>query len=250
MFGLMLATVLSGWSAPVTVNGTIDGKARSGALHVYVPSKPGPHPLMIALHGWNHSPELWREKGDLGALAEKFGFVVAVPAMGKSVYEAQGTRWVGDVVLPYVRAHHAVGKAVVVGYSTGGRGALMVAQAYPGSFVFVGSLSGTYDLMALDPGEGEYKIHAAVYGARDAFKGRWEADNVASPARLSKLKGVKVYLAHGGKDRVVNPKQLEAMAAVEAERVLVPDAGHDWAFWNAQWPAVFERAADAVGQRR
>jgi S-formylglutathione hydrolase FrmB len=263
---LVVAMALTAWSEPIEVTGTIDGKVGKGKLHVYLPagySEKSKLPLVIALHGWDHSPELWKQKGDLGPFAEKYHVVVAVPEMGKTIYEtafypeskgkwttAPGTRWVGEVILPYVRAHYAVlgdrAHTSVIGYSTGGRGAVLLAEAYP-EFAYAGSLSGTYQLMTLKPGEGEYKIHAVVYGPRDQFEDRWVLDNIVSPARLEKLDGVRVYAAHGAKDRGVNPDQLESLRAalkgtkVQAEYVLAPDAGHDWKFWDSQWDAVFSR---------
>ncbi len=260
---VMLA--LAAWSEPIEVTGAIDGKPGKGSLLVYTPavySKGKPLPLVIALHGWDHSPELFKSKSDLASLAEANGVVLAVPNMGKSVYEtkfypeskgawttAPGTRWVGEVILPYVRAHYAVSAdrahTAVIGYSTGGRGAVLLAEAYP-EFAFAGSLSGTYELMTLEPKEGEYKIHANLYGSREKFKARWQLDNIVEPARLAKLDGVRLFIAHGAKDKGVNPNQLDALrkalegTKVDVEFVVSPEGGHDWTFWNSQWPRVFE----------
>ena len=265
--GLVLTMALGAWSEPIEVTGTIDGKAGNGKLLVYLPAGYAPekqYPLVIALHGWDHSPELWKSKGDLGPFADKYGLVIAVPEMGKTIYEtafypeskgkwttAPGTRWVGEVILPYLRKNFSVFKdrahTGVIGYSTGGRGAVLLAEAYP-QFAFAGALSGTYELMTLKPTEGEYKIHAVVYGPRDQFKERWEKDNIVSPARLEKLAGTRLFIAHGGKDRGVDPQQLESLRAalkgraIAVEFVVVPDAGHDFKFWNSQWARVFELA--------
>ncbi len=264
---LVLAMTLTAWSEPIEVTGSIDGKEGTGKLRVYLPtgySSRQRYPLVIALHGWDHCAELWKTKGDLGPFADQHGFVLAVPDMGKTIYEtafypqsqgkwtvAPGTRWVGEVILPYMRKNYSVSSEAastsVIGYSTGGRGAVLLAEAYP-EFGFVAALSGTYELMTLLPTEGEYKIHAVVYGPRDKFKARWELDNIVSPARLDKLSGTRLYIAHGAKDRGVNPNQLESLRAalkgrpVNAEFVVVPDAGHDWKFWNSQWSRVFELA--------
>jgi S-formylglutathione hydrolase FrmB len=263
--GLAFAVIASGWEAPIALEGTIDGRAGKSPLHVYLPKgydAAKAYPLLIVLHGWDHSPELFRKKSDLAGLADAHGFVLAVPQMGRSIYEtkfyaetkspwtvAPGTRWVGEVVLPYVRAHYPVEKlAGVIGYSTGGRGAVLVAEAYPQDFVFAGSLSGTFDLMRLDPKDGEYKIHAVMYGARDAFEARWKLDNCVEPARLEKLGAIRVYAAHGADDKVVNPNQLQALrdALPAAEIELVPGFGHDWKFWNARWSKTFELAAKTM----
>ncbi len=268
MIAMVVAMTLAGWSDAITVHGSIDGKPATGAMRVYLPagySTKKKHPLVIGLHGWGDSAEVWKDKGDLAAFADKYGFVLGIPSMGKTVYEtrfypqshgawttAPGTRWVAEVILPYLRAHYAVfpdrAHTSVFGYSTGGRGAVLLAEAYP-EFGFAGSVSGTYELMTLAPTEGEYKIHAVVYGERAAFKERWELDNVCAPARLAKLGGTRLFIAHGAKDTTVNPNQLEALraalkgTAIDAELVVAPDAGHDWKFWTSQWPRLFELAA-------
>lgn len=267
-------------AAPVIAAGASQGAWQTttlevrAALHVYLPAgypTAKKHPLVIALPGWNHSPELWRQKSDLGPLADRHGCVIAMPAMGKSVYETKfypqtkspptprpGTLWVGEVVLPHVRAQYAVNAArthtAIIGYSTGGRGAVLLAEAYP-LFSFAGSVSGTFDLMRLAAGDGEYKIHAAIYGPRDEFPERWQLDNCISPARLGALTGTRLYVAHGGKDDVVKPDQLTALEEalkgrdVKADFVRVPGAGHDWKLWSSQWAPMFAAAAAAWSER-
>jgi S-formylglutathione hydrolase FrmB len=272
------------WLEPVKVTGKIDDKATTAQMLVYVPrgypvaapagatpaTADKKYPLVIALHGWNHSAKLFRDKGELTRWADSYGLVIAIPEMSTTIYETAlypeskrtwaavpGTRWVGEVILPYLRAHYAVasdrGHTAVIGYSTGGRGAVLLAEAYP-EFGFAGSASGTFDLMRLAPKEGEYKIHAVVYGPRDKFKDRWELDNCISPARLTKLAGTQLFIAHSSKDTSVLPDQLDALrdalkgnTAIKAEFVVAPDGGHTWPYWNSQWEAMFRAMAVALG---
>jgi S-formylglutathione hydrolase FrmB len=282
------------WSGPVKVTGKIDDTTASAAMLVYLPKgypsppaaagkSPGSaaptadasaagkkYPLVIALHGWKHSPEMFRDKGELARWADAYGVVLAVPAMGTTIYETRlypqskqtwaqvpGTRWVAEVILPYVRGHYAVltdrAHTAVIGYSTGGRGAVLLAEAYP-EFAFAGSASGTFDLMRLEPASGEYKIHAVVYGPRDKFKDRWELDNCTAPARLAKLAGTQLFIAHSSKDTSVPPDQLDALrdavkgrADIKAEFVMAPEGGHTWPYWNSQWEAMFRAMASALG---
>lgn len=262
------------WSLPVKVAGTIDGKKHTAAMLVYLPTgyanaPAKKFPLVIALHGWGHTPAQLRDKGQLARWADTYGFVVAVPAMGKTIYETKlypdstrawgpvpGARWVGEVVLPYVREKYSVhsdrANTAVIGYSTGGRGALLLAALYP-EFRFAGSASGTFDLMRLDPKTGEYKIHAVVYGPRDKFQDRWVLDNNISPHLLAKLAGTKLFIAHGKKDRSVPHDQIDALRdalatqkGIEAEFASSPEGGHDWPYWNAQWQPMFGAMAAAL----
>lgn len=269
------AAGLGTWSEPLRVEGTLDGATAKTEVLVYRPKGYGEagvakrYPLVIALHGWGHSPDLYRDKGNLALLADRHGLVIAVPDLGKTVYETAfypeskkrwgaipGTRFVGEVLLPALRAQLDVSperaKTAIVGYSTGGRGALLVASAYP-EFAFAGSLSGTFELMTLRPKEGEYKIHALIYGPRDRFPERWTRDNGVAPERLAGLGGTALFAGHGLKDKVVRPDQLEALRAALAKTALThtittAEAGaHDWAFWNAQSEPLFAALATALG---
>jgi len=256
------------WSKPIEVSGTVDGKRARAKLLVRTPAGyerehlNKRYPLVLALHGWGHSAVQFKKEGELGRWSDESGVVIAVPDMGKTVYETKlypetrgawssvpGTRWVGEVVLPYLRANYAVlpdrGHTAIVGYSTGGRGALLVAQKYP-EFAFAASLSGTFDLFALDPNTGEYRIHAAVYGDRKRFPARWSKDDGVSADLVAKLRDTEVFLAHGGEDKTVPFAQSEAMAqaltpsGARVTHATVKGAAHDWAFWNAQWRPMFE----------
>jgi S-formylglutathione hydrolase FrmB len=252
--------------------GSIDGREVRGAVRVCVPTpcqvKGASCALVIALHGWDHAPATFVEEARLGALAASHQLVVAIPETGRSVFEsafypetrgrwkkAPGARWVGEVVLPWLRANLEVDasprETAILGYSTGGRGAFVVAQRYP-QFGFVGSVSGTFDLMSLAPRTGEHRIHAAVFGPRRRHAGRWRHEDVIASGLLGRLAGVHVYAAHGDADAVVPAGQLRALeaalasiATASAQLVTVKGGGHDWPLWNAHWGPMFEAFARA-----
>jgi S-formylglutathione hydrolase FrmB len=258
----------------VRVEGVIDGATLGGEALVDLPAGYGGvpgrrHPLVVALHGWGHTPVKLRDEGGLGPLADRVGAVVVVPAMVKSVYEsafypegratgapAPGLRWVGEVVVPWARRSYAVAdtrdQTALIGYSTGGRGAVLVAERYPDLVAFAASLSGTYDLMALPPSLGEHKIHARVFGARARFAERWRKDDVVTADNLTRLEGrVWLFIGHGAADRVVPVDQVDRLRAALAKRpvrvtwTVREGLGHDWDYWRSAWPGVFTQMRES-----
>jgi S-formylglutathione hydrolase FrmB len=255
------------WIEDVAVRGSCGGGRESVAsMAIYLPQGYGTGQrsdwrLAIALHGWDHEPGQWRNT-DVAELADVHQVVVAFPSMGRTVYEASfypeskgawnsspGACWVGQVVLPWLRAHLAVTRkrerTAIIGYSTGGRGALVIAGRYP-EFGFAASMSGTYDLTTLAEASGEYRIHEAIFGSRARFPRRWRAENVVGLAALRDATAMDVWLAHGGRDAVVPADQLAPARAFlggshhRVHEILDPAAGHDFAFWRAQLPAAFK----------
>jgi S-formylglutathione hydrolase FrmB len=223
-------------------------------------------PLVLCLHGWDDRPESFRDQTDIAPLADRHGFVLAMPEMGKSVYEAAyypetqtrwgllpGARWVGEVVLPQMRAKLPVlgdrAHTAILGFSTGGRGAIVVSARYP-EFAAAASLSGTYDLEILAPSTGEYRIHAAVFGERRTFLHRWTEEDANTPSNLEALKRVALFIGHGARDPAVPLSQARdfEQALLDSEhpsyRVVIDSAaGHSFAYWNSALPAALEAIA-------
>jgi enterochelin esterase-like enzyme len=258
------------WVDSIKLSGTIltdDGKTvqDTGWMMVYLPagySDSDSYDLAVVLHGWGQKPEDWRDNTSIGSLADKNRIVLAVPAMGKTVYESRfypetkfrwntipGTRWIGEVVLPYMKnrypvRHHRKNTAII-GVSTGGRGAVVVSERYP-DFGFCASVSGTYDLGILGNSEGEYKIHAKVFGSRDSFPERWKDEDCQNRKSVDALKDMTLFIAHGKKDPVVNISQMESFKRLLDARKIryqafaVDNEGHDWKFWDSQLPRIFE----------
>lgn len=260
------------WLEPQPVSGRCGGSAEgTGRVVVYLPkgyTTARRWPLVVALHGWDHQPDRWRGLG-LGPLADRHGLVVVAPEMGASVYErafypetaqpwgpAPGACWIGEVVLPWARRALAVdpgrGRTAVLGYSEGGRGALVVAARYP-EFGFAGSLSAACDLATLPEETGEFVIHERVFGPRRAFPARWRAEEI--PFDAPALRTTRLWLAHGAEDPVVPVAQLaRARTVLRASHpglvaLQVAKAGHTDAFWRSQLGPLVEALARAVGAR-
>ena len=260
------------WLEPAEVQGRCGGSGlATGRVLTYLPrgyTASRRWPLVVALHGWNHEAARWQGLA-LGALADRHGLVVVAPELGTSVFErafypetvqawgsAPGACWIGEVVLPWARRTLAVdqgrARTAILGYSGGGRGALVVAARYP-EFAFAGSLSGTCELGALEEETGEYLIHERVFGPRRAFEERWRGEEI--PFGSAALRATRVWLAHGAEDPVVPVGQLERARQLLRRghpglvATRVPGAGHTDAFWRAQLPPLLEALARALSAR-
>jgi acetyl esterase/lipase len=235
-----------------------DGSVRAhrAVVWIYTPPVTKTPGVVLGLPGWKFDALTWEEKARVSDHAEALGVTVALAQMHTTVYESAfypesrsdrrwcgagcsmpGSPWVGEVLVPWLSA--SVGPVRgLFGLSTGGRGAVLVPQHYPGLRVpRACAMSGTFDLASLEEGSGEYKIHANVYGPRDAHPGRWRADD--SLVLVGQLDQVSVLLIHGSADPHVPAAQSRSLAAAMTQRggavTLVEVAGgkHDWALWSS-----------------
>jgi S-formylglutathione hydrolase FrmB len=231
---------------------------------VYVPKAPDPEGRWaLLLHGWNQAAADWDTRTTVETHAERLGWVLVAPDMGKSVYATQVYPDVAkappdepgmprmETLLGWAEGTLGLSadpaKRAVIGVSTGGRGAALLGER--GAFGQVIALSGTYDLASLKPGTGEYKIHAVVFGERQAFAARWRNEDARGGApRLggaAEAPFVSWWLGHGGADPYVPVGQTRGYAA-RLQKAGVPDAQvklfledraqHDWATWD-RWLA-------------
>jgi S-formylglutathione hydrolase FrmB len=260
---LVAAPAPAGWKRNVALRGKVDGVRGVGKVNVYLPKGYGargkPFRLLLALHGWRGRGSDWERHSPLAHYADRHGYVVVAPHMKATVYERRyypetskrhrwgaipGGRWLGEVVLPRVRARYNVRKdragTGVFGLSTGGRGAALLAQYYPKQIGAFAALSGDYDI-TLMPRD---KTVTYIYGPFARFPERWRRDN--SKVLLERLRGVPALLIHGRRDRVC-PVQQTRLFARDMKRkgfdvtfIEDPNLGHSWKLWAGYLGAVFD----------
>jgi len=246
----------------LTLEGALDEGAlsASGTVWLYAPPELADAPILVGLPGWKFSSTTWEEHAAIGELADRHGFRLALIDMNVSIYESSfypetapgyrwcgpdcgipGARWVGEVVAPYLRTQGHI--AGLFGLSTGGRGAVLLPQLYPGLADRACAMSGTYDLFDLPPG-GELQIHQVIYGSREQHPDRWRRDDTL--AQADRLEGLSALVIHGALDGVVSPSQSQRLVdtmrdrGLTAELILEPGGGHDWALWSKHLPTCFE----------
>lgn len=218
---------------------------------------------LVVLHGYNQSMRVWEQHTDIERYADRYGFVLVCPNMGKTLYETRfypetSVKWdgipggifVGKVLIDFMRNTfdlcNSRDKTGIMGLSTGARGALMLAAQYPDSFGAAAGLSGDYDptIMTND------RLLTSVYGEYSKNTQRWERDaSVIYSAK--KLNDTPVFLAHGGKDFVVYKEQT-IILAIKLKQLQNQKGGydivyrlkaykmHDWSFWGSMVPEIAE----------
>ncbi|TAL36559.1 MAG: alpha/beta hydrolase [Spirochaetes bacterium] len=213
---------------------------------------------VLVLPGWNHPRARWQHETRILALARERGFRLVFPEMGKTNYESRyfpetvlkwapvpGGAWVRDALIPALQERGILkpgGKNFLLGYSTGGRGVLLVSLQNLGLFRAGASLSGDCDQTLL-PSE---PLYTEQYGAFAQNGARWKA--VDNPLTSIAEWRMPLYLGHGKKDAVCPYAQTEIFYnALRAHypllrTVLHLDAGaaHDFAYWDSELPAVFD----------
>lgn len=210
---------------------------------------------MLILQGWNFPDTDWCDSTSLCEKALGEGYALVCPDMGKSIY-AYTTypetredwlvyptrRWMLEQMFPELKKHRLFERGernVVVGLSTGARGAFLLALDLPDTFSAVACLSGDYD-QRLAPGDNLYR---GYFGTMSDFPERWSGkENPCT--RLDQLKA-SVYLGHGSIDKVVNPAHTAQLAALLSTRKdlqvqyhLAEGYGHDYRYWSSEVDAL------------
>lgn len=207
---------------------------------------------ILLLHGWNLPYMEWCEKTDFCQKATSQGYYVIVPDFKKSAYQytfypetieryrSNPTRqWMLDSLFPFLRKHTGLLQpgqpSFVLGLSTGGRGALLLALDAPETFRACASLSGDFDQREMPTDN----IMTNYYGSIKKFPERWSGkDNIA--VRAAELK-TPVYLAHTRDDKVVPFAQTQLMydslkvrnSSLDVIYAPVDTSGHTYTFWGA-----------------
>jgi S-formylglutathione hydrolase FrmB len=217
-------------------------------------------PCLLVLPGWNFTRTSWVENSKLVEYANKYGYALILPEMGKTLYENSyypetqlkwnqipGGKFIKERFIPKIQKKHNLLKPgqhnTLLGLSTGGRGVALIALENPDLFVAGASLSGDFS----QENTPKDRLMTAVYGSFNVFPERWQGkDN--PQARVSEWK-MPLYLAHGTVDNVVPESQsrlfYEALVKFHGKKILVEyravkGAEHNYKFWGGQLEDVFK----------
>ncbi|MBP7735003.1 MAG: prolyl oligopeptidase family serine peptidase [Spirochaetes bacterium] len=219
---------------------------------------------LIVLHGYRQQPSDWENGTPVTEYADRYGFVLACPAMTTTLYESRYfpetvNRWapqpggvfISKTLIEFLKKNFGLAKdrgtTGIFGISTGARGAVLLAAQHRKIFGAAAGLSGDYDSESIK----NDRLLISVYGYYESNKERWEEEvNIIKLAE--NLKKTPVFLGHGTNDGVVPPPQttmladrLMQLAADKGGYEVVVDsekskgAGHDWKYWGSLVPEVF-----------
>jgi S-formylglutathione hydrolase FrmB len=211
---------------------------------------------ILVLPGWNLKATEWCEKTKLCDKAKKQGFDLIFVEMQRSVYlkeyypqtrqdyKSYPTRtWLMDsVVIPLVEVNEINNSnpIFVMGLSTGGRGAAILALEYPAVFSGAASLSGDFNPIL----QKDDALMINSLGPYAKFKDLWEGDNNIS--LRSKEFQVPLYIGHGKIDKVSPLLQstdfIKNLKANNPNLGVVPNFpenfGHDYLYWDSEVDSI------------
>lgn len=211
---------------------------------------------ILVLPGWNLKATEWCEKTKLCEQAKKQGFDLIFVEMQRSVYlkeyypqtradySAYPTRsWLMDtVILPLIKAQviDNTNPVFVLGLSTGGRGAAILALEYPAVFSGAASLSGDFNPNL----QKDDALMINSLGSYSKFPELWNGDNNISK-RAQAFK-VPLYIGHGKLDAICPLIQstdfVNTLKTVNPTLRIVTNfpenQGHTYTYWDSEVAAV------------
>lgn len=203
---------------------------------------------LILLPGWNYPIEHWEDSTNWLSWARENRVTLIMPDMHKSIYQLENypqTRpdwkaekslsWLNDTLIPHLKEEfdvlHESDEVAVLGISTGGRGAIALAQRIPELIDEAYSLSG--DFATLDfPNDNLYR---GYFGPLKGNEEIWKAEDLC---RKEYSSSISCYLFHAQNDGVVpvaHSQRLEEQIKTKNVRVqlFIQNAGgHNYAYWN------------------
>ena len=205
---------------------------------------------ILVLQGWNFPRTSWCENSDLCTKALEEGYYLIMPEMGKSIYHWKTysqtrkdwikypTRdWLVNDVCNSLRSEYDLmlrgHDNFVLGLSTGGRGALLIAQENPDIFKGAASISGDYD-------QSPYPTDNLYIGYFGKDPKEWNPQE--NPISFIDKWEVPMYIGHGNKDKVVSISHMSRLKLfVDSLRPdlnfryhIAENAKHDYKYWSSE----------------
>jgi S-formylglutathione hydrolase FrmB len=222
---------------------------------------------LLVLPGWNYPDTQWCSKTSLCLKAQKQGYDLVFVEMQRSVYlksyymhtrkdyAKYPTRvWLIDSAFSPLFSQQLLDRTkpiFVIGLSTGGRGAAILALDYPDLFSGAASLSGDFNplLQKDDP------LMINSIGSFVQHPKLWSADNNIT-LRAAEIK-VPLYIGHGMGDKVSPVKQsLQFVDTLKKKNPTLTiktnfpkTAGHNYTYWDSEVDSVLRFFSSLIVKR-
>ncbi|MBR8830438.1 MAG: prolyl oligopeptidase family serine peptidase [Chlorogloea purpurea SAG 13.99] len=233
------------------------------AYDIYIPSGyklTAALPCVLVLPGWNFPRTSWVKNSNLPSYADRYGYILILPEMGKTLYESQyyretslrwnkvpGGQFIQTRLIPEIARRHNLlkpgGYNMLLGLSTGGRGVALISLENPDIFIAGASLSGDFSQENM---KGD-RLMKSVYGDYGKFPQRWLGRD--NPQRRVNEWKMPLFLSHGLEDKVVPESQsrlfYQRLTARFGSTPLIQyqpvvGADHNYQYWSSQLPYVFQ----------
>jgi S-formylglutathione hydrolase FrmB len=220
------------------------------------------YPILYLLHGLDGNRSDWLTKSGIARYAARYELVIVFPDAENSWYinaigdtAARFEDFVMHDLRRYVNGHYGIdtSRQAIAGLSMGGYGAVVLALRFPGTFGFVGSLSGALSVPAdsrtrLREG-GNAPIAKSLNKAFGVMQGQFYDDhNVLKifrrtpPDRLPYfylVSGTSDYYEEFLQGQVAFADSLAACGARFEHHEIQGD--HSWTFWDKEVQTLLKR---------
>ncbi len=223
-----------------------------------------PKATLLILQGWNFPISSWCDSSSLCEKALAEGYALVCPDMGKSIYTRRiypetradwlkypTRKWMTHELIPFLQKERnlflGVNDNFVVGLSTGGRGALLVAMDLPEVFDGTACLSGDFD-QSKYPNDNLFK---GFLGKMDEYPERWTGDE--NPMSFIDTYNIPTYIGHGINDKIVPTahaselyEAIKKQGNCKVKLNMEQNAGHNYAYWDSEVDKLLEFFASAM----
>lgn len=216
--------------------------------------------VLYLLHGYSDDHSIWMRRTSVERYAAAHNLAVIMPAVNHSFYcnEAHGERYWDYVSEELPAAMHRFFRlssrpedTFVAGLSMGGYGAMKMGLSHPERFAAIGSFSGCVDIADMTHRKADQLVNLKrIFGdlkkvpgsEHDMFHLLEKHAALARKPRLYVACGTADFLYHQHVKFVPYAKQL----GWDVTHTEVPDATHEWGFWDEQIKAFI---AFAMGEQ-
>lgn len=217
-----------------------------------------PQGTIMMLKPYNNDFDDWCFSTDFCSKALQENYVLIIPNFGNTLYQFRHYNetifdvrkfpdllWITESYIPDIQSLFGLlltgQRNFVAGLSSGGRGAILIANSLPDIFVGTASVSGYFNI----PEYRNLSMFTDAYGDYDSFTERWENESFLIDRDNY---SVPTYIAHGQSDFIV--KHAYSMQLIEiirgiSEEVLIENSfpvgeSHGFAYWKKETDNILD----------